>query len=251
MEAYDGIDIRHGDCLKVMEAIPDASIDMILCDPPYGTTRCRWDEVIPFEPMWEQYKRVAKDNAAIVLFGAEPFSSRLRMSNLEMYRYDWIWDKIKGTGFLNAKKQPMRNHEVISVFYRRQCTYNPQMTYGHERKKTFRSRHLHTEVYGKTDKDYSYDSDKRYPRSIQKFNTDTQNSSLHPTQKPVALLEYLIRTYTNEGQTVLDNAMGSGSTGVACIRTNRRFVGIELDQGYYDIARNRLDAESAQGRFVL
>lgn len=230
-----------GDCLELMQQLPDKSIDMILCDLPYGTTRCKWDIVIPFEPLWEQYNRIIKDNGAIVLFGTEPFSSRLRLSNLKMYKYDWIWDKVKGTGFLNAKKQPMRNHELISVFYKKQCIYNPQKTTGHVKKTSFRKKELQTDVYGEIKKDSYYSSTERYPRSIQVFSTDTQKSALHPTQKPVALLEYFIKTYTNEGEIVLDNCMGSGSTGVACLNTKRAFIGMEFDENYYKIAEKRIE----------
>jgi DNA modification methylase len=233
--------IYNEDCLIGMKRIPDKSIDMILCDLPYGTTNCKWDTIIPFEPLWEQYERIIKDNGAIVLTGSEPFSSMLRMSNLKLFKYDWIWDKVKGTGFLNAKRQPMRNHEIVSVFYRKQCTYNPQKTHGHRLKKSFRAKHLQTDVYGEMKNDYLYESTDRYPRSIQVFSTDTQNSSLHPTQKPIALFEYLIKTYTNEGETILDNCMGSGTTAIACINTNRQYIGFELDKGYYDIAVKRID----------
>ena len=237
------IQLYQGDCLEIMKDIPDKSIDLILCDLPYGTTACKWDIIIPFELLWSQYNRVTKDNGAIVLFGAEPFSSSLRLSNIKNYKYDWIWDKVKGTGFLNAKRQPMRNHELISVFYKNQCTYNPQKTTGHKMKKSFRSKELQTDVYGEMKNNYLYESTERYPRSIQIFSTDTQNSSLHPTQKPVMLLEYLIKTYTNERDTILDNCMGSGSTGVAARNLNRRFVGIELEKKYFDIARKRINGE--------
>jgi len=237
--------VMHGDCLEVMKNIPDGSIDMILCDLPYGTTQCKWDVVIPFEPLWAQYKRVIKDNGAIVLFGSEPFSSALRMSNIKNYKYDWIWDKIKGTGFLNAKRQPMRNHEIVSVFYKKQCTYNPLKTKGHNKKESFRAKHLQTEVYGDMKNDYSYSSTERYPRSIQVFSTDTQNSSIHPTQKPVALMEYLIKTYTNEGEVILDNAAGSGTTGIACINTNRRYFLIEKDEKYFDVINERIGNHTA------
>lgn len=205
-----------------------------------STTQCKWDIIIPFEPLWKQYNRIIKDNGAIVLFGTEPFSSHLRLSNLKNYKYDWIWDKVKGTGFLNAKKQPMRNHELVSVFYKKQCTYNPQKTYGHKKKKSYRSKDLQTEVYGEMKNDYTYESTERYPRSIQVFSTDTQNSSLHPTQKPVALIEYFIRTYTDEGDTVLDSCCGSGTTGVACINTNRKCILIEKEKYYFDLSKNRI-----------
>ncbi len=233
-------ELWQGDCLKLMKDVPDKSVDCIITDLPYGTTQCKWDSIIPFEPLWEQYNRIIKENGAIVLFGTEPFSSHLRLSNLKNYKYDWIWDKVKGTGFLNAKRQPMRNHELISVFYKKQCTYNPQKTYGHKKKKSYRSKDLQTDVYGEMKNDYIYESTERYPRSIQVFSTDTQNSSLHPTQKPVALIEYLIKTYTNEGEIVLDSCMGSGTCGVACRNLNRRFIGIEMDEKYFAIAKERI-----------
>lgn len=232
--------VTQGDCLDVMLQIPDKSVDMILCDLPYGSTQCKWDVIIPFDLLWAEYNRVIKDNGAIVLFGSEPFSSALRLSNVKNYKYDWIWDKVKGTGFLNAKRQPMRNHELVSVFYKKQCTYNPQKTTGHKLKKSCRSKELQTEVYGEMSKDYIYESTERYPRSIQVFSTDTQNSSLHPTQKPVALCEYLIKTYTNEGEVVLDNCLGSGTTAVAAINTNRHFIGIEREPDYVAIANQRI-----------
>lgn len=237
------IELWQGDCLELMKDIPDKSVDMILTDLPYGTTQCKWDTIIPFEPLWQQYNRVIKDNGAIVLFGTEPFSSHLRLSNLKKYKYDWIWDKVKGTGFLNAKKQPMRNHELISVFYKKQCTYNPQKTLGHVKKKSYRRKELQTDVYGEMKNDYTYESTERYPRSIQVFSTDTQISSLHPTQKPVALCEYMIKTYTNSGDTVLDSCMGSGTTGVAAKNLGRKFIGIELDEKYFEIAKNRIIKE--------
>lgn len=233
--------IYNMDCLEGMKRIDDKSIDMLLCDLPYGTTQCKWDTIIPFDELWKQYNRIIKDNGAIVLFGSEPFSSHLRLSNLKMFKYDWIWDKVKGTGFLNAKRQPMRNHEIISVFYKKQCLYNPQKTTGHKLKQSYRRKELQTEVYGEMKNDYYYESTERYPRSIQIFSTDTQNSSLHPTQKPVALCEYLIKTYTNEDEIVLDNCIGSGTTAVACINTNRKYIGFELDENYYNIATERIN----------
>lgn len=232
--------IYNEDCLLGMQRIPSHSMDAIICDLPYGKTQSKWDIIIPFEPLWEQYKRIIKANGAIVLFGAEPFSSCLRLSNIGWYKYDWIWDKNKGSGFLNANKQPLRYHELISVFYKKQCTYHPQKTFGHERKKTFRSKTLQTEVYGTMNRDFYYDSTERFPRSIQVFKTDTQNSSLHPNQKPLRLLEYLVKTYTNEGEIVLDNCLGSGTTAVACINTNRHFVGFEKLEKYYGIACKRV-----------
>lgn len=233
--------ILHGDCLELMKDIPAGSIDMILCDLPYGTTQCKWDTIISFESLWPLYLKAIKPEGAILLFGAEPFSSLLRLSNLKMFKYDWIWDKVKGTGFLNAKRQPMRNHEIISVFYNKLSVYNPQKTFGHINKKSFRTKHLQTDVYGEMTNDYTYDSTERYPRSIQVFSTDTQNSSLHPTQKPVALCEYLIKTYTNPGDTVLDNCSGSGTTAIACINTGRNFICMEKDEGYYKKSVERVE----------
>ena len=230
----------EGDCLKIMPQIPTGSINMILCDLPYGTTRCDWDTAIPLELLWEQYKRIIKPNGAIVLTGCEPFSSLLRISNLDMFKYDWIWDKVKGTGFLNAKRQPMRNHEIVSVFYEGQSVYNPQMTSGHCRKTAFRLEKSQTEVYGKMKNNLQYDSTDRYPRSIQIFSMDTQKEHLHPTQKPVALFEYLIRTYTNESDTVLDNCAGSGTTAVAAKRCGRNSILIEQSPEYCQVIRNRM-----------
>lgn len=230
----------NGDCLELMKEIPEGSVDLILTDPPYGTTQCKWDSVLSFVLMWDGIKRVRKVTTPTVLFGSEPFSSTLRISNLKEFKYDWIWDKRKGTGFLNAKKQPLRYHEIISVFYEKQCLYIPQKTFGHKRKSTLRKGGMNTDVYGNMDKDTPYNSTERYPRSILEFSTDTQKSSSHPTQKPVALLEYLIKTYTNEGDTVLDFTAGSFSTAIACVNTNRKFIGIELDENYFDVGVNRV-----------
>ena len=240
------LNLIHGDCLIEMQSIPDKSIDAIICDLPYGTTACRWDTVIPFELLWSQYERVIKDDGAIVLFGAEPFSSLLRLSNLKLYKYDWVWRKTHPKGHLNAKKQPMRAHEVMSVFYKKQCLYNPQKTTGHARKvaKTSYIKESNGDsVYGKEVRDTAYDSTERYPTSVQTFSNADLTNVLHPTQKPLELLEYLVKTYTNEGDTVLDNTMGSGTTGVACINLKRGFVGIEMDDNYFEIAKKRI-AES-------
>lgn len=237
------IDMVFGDCIEVMKSMAQSSVDMVLCDLPYGTTKSKWDIVIPFNDLWTCYRRVVKPNGAIVLFGAEPFASELRLSNKKMYKYDWVWDKVKGTGFLNAKKQPMRNHETISVFYDYQCTYNPQKTSGHARKAAFKGAHLQTDVYGKMRGGVAYDSTERYPRSIQAFSTDTQKSAIHPNQKPVNLLRFLIRTYTNEGDTVLDNCAGSGSVGVACIEENRNCFLIEKDRKHYENMIKRINSK--------
>ena len=242
----------HGDCLEIMKNIEDESIDMILCDLPYGTSACKWDSVIPFEPLWKQYIRIIKPFGAIVLFGSEPFSSALRLSNLDMYKYDWKWEKPNGANFLNFKYQPAKVHEDIMVFGKSATSYskngnmiyNPQMTEGTPyNQKSGQQRQDNGHVLGSTVRSpikqvYTENNGTRYPRSIQRFPLD--KDKLHPTQKPVALLEYLIKTYTNESNIVLDNCMGSGSTGVACINTNRRFIGIELDENYFNIAKERI-----------
>lgn len=232
-----------GDCLKLMPSIPDKSVDCILTDLPYEqTAQNRWDRVIPFEPMWEQYKRIAKDNAAIILFASGMFTAELMLSNKQMWRYNLIWEKTQPTGFLNAKKMPLRSHEDICVFYRKLPTYNPQKTVGHVRKVS-KAEH---KVNCRKTTDYgehglaTYDSSERYPRSVWLFSKDTQKSALHPTQKPLALIEELVKTYTNEGDLVLDSCMGSGTTGVACSRLNRRFIGIEQQSEYFEAAKERI-----------
>ena len=231
------IDLKHGDCLELMKDIPDKSIDMILCDLPYGTTQNKWDTVIPLNDLWNQYKRIIKDNGAIVLFSQPPFDKILACSNLKMFRYEWIWQKENSTGFLNAKKMPLKIHENILVFYKKLPTYNPQMRLGFKPYRCKQGRH--TTNYGDYKRGHLTESNgERYPIDIINFQREV---SLHPTQKPVALLEYLIKTYTNESETVLDNCMGSGSTGVACVNTNRNFIGFELDENYFDIAKTRIN----------
>lgn len=237
-----GFWLMHGDCLERMGEIPDCSVDMVLADPPYGTTACKWDSVIPLDQMWVQLNRIIKPNGVIVITAAQPFTSVLVCSNLGMFKYDWVWEKPSAKGHLNAKKQPMRAHESVLVFYNKQPTYNPEMTDGHVRKVSFKRKELNSDVYNKNTSDVSYDSTKRYPRSVQLVKQDTQKSSLHPTQKPVALMEYLIKTYTKEGDFVLDFTMGSGTTGVACANTWRKFIGIELDLNYFNIALERIEA---------
>ena len=236
------IDLRHGDCLELMKDIPDGSVDMILADLPYGTTQCRWDTIIPFEPLWDQYKRIIKDNGAIVLFGSEPFSSALRMSNIKDYKYDWIWEKSRPSGHLNAKKRPLKITESISVFYKKQSVYNPQglISGFFDNNRPWREKYSRRDdsVYG-NQKKQSISEFTNYPKDVLKYS-NPNNGRLHPTQKPVALLEYLIKTYTNEGDLVLDNVAGSGSTGVACQNTNRNFIGIELDEDYFEIAKKRI-----------
>lgn len=234
------ITLLKGDCLELMKSVPDKSIDLILCDLPFGMTRASWDIPLDLTMLWNEYDRIIKDNGAICLFAIEPFASRLRLSHIQTYKYDWIWDKVKSTGFLNAKKQPLRCHEVICVFYKKQCTYNPQKTQGHV-KKSAKRKQTGTDLYNPGNKETVYESTERYPRSIQVFSSDVQKSALHPTQKPVALLEYLIKTYTDECDVVLDNCMGSGSTGVACINTNRVFIGMEKDDKYFEIASERIN----------
>ena len=237
--------LYHGDCLEVMKSIPDKSVDAIITDPPYGTTACKWDAVIPFEPMWEQLKRIAKDMAAIVLFGSQPFTSALVMSNPDMFKYEWVWEKDKPSNFALSNKQPMKYHENIMIFnskvyYKRETgnhkPMNGQAKYGRTYNKSVPSLDVKERyVGGKTT---------RNPSSVQKFNTCKHNSKdksgLHPTQKPVALMEYLIKTYTQEGETVFDFTMGSGTTGVACANTGRKFIGIELDAGYFKTAQERV-----------
>ena len=236
------IDLRLGDCLELMKDIPDKSIDAIIADLPYGTTACKWDTIIPFEPLWEQYNRIIKDNGAIVLFGTEPFSSLLRTSNLKAYRYDIIWEKSRFTNFLFVKKQIAKIHENISVFYKKQPTYNPQMEKGEPyfRKGTGKPKTKDLMDKPAIDNGKKNEGGDRYPKSIQKFPFHNVGN-YHPTQKPVALLEFLIKTYTNEGETVLDNCMGSGTTGVACINTNRNFIGMELNDKYFEIAKKRVE----------
>lgn len=242
MRITDKIEIYHGDCRDIIPQLKQRGIKVsaVIADPPYGTTQCSWDSIIPLDEMWEVIDMVTEENTPIILFGAEPFSSAVRMSNITNYKYDWVWDKIKGTGFLNAKKQPMRNHENIMVFYKKQCIYNPQKTKGHKLKVSFRGKHNQTEVYGSMNNDNHYDSTERYPRSIQEFSSDTQNSSLHPTQKPVSLLEYLALTYTDPSGVILDFCMGSGSMGVACYNTGRGFIGIEKGINEFNVAADRI-----------
>lgn len=235
--------IYNMDCLEGMKLITDKSIDCIICDLPYGTTSCKWDTVIPFEPLWEQYNRIIKDNGAIVLFGSEPFSTELRHSNLKMFRYDWIWNKQQtGNPFL-AKVQPLKIHETISVFSKMKSTYIPQMRQGKMRKKGGYQKD--SELYGKQN-EYSTTNDQYYPVSILDYSNCNKKGRLHPTQKPVGLLEYLIKTYTNEGDIVLDNCMGSGTTAIAAINTNRHFIGFELNKDYYDIANKRIEEKEKE-----
>ena len=232
------IKLIHGDCLEKMKDIPDKSIDMILCDLPYNSTACKWDVVIPFEPLWEQYERIIKDNGAIVLTGNEPFSSHLRLSNLKNYKYDWKWDKVRGSNFATVKIRPFNSFEDVMVFYKKQPTYNPQMWEGkpYEQKQGYVGEAKQT---GLKRKSVVTKSDgRRYPLSIIRFSKE---SGLHPTQKPIQLLEYLIKTYTNEGDLVLDNCAGSFSTAIACLNTKRSFIGIEKDAHYFQVGKDRVE----------
>lgn len=238
-----------GDCREILPTLQ--KVDACITDPPYGTTQCAWDAVIPLDEMWAALAHVVDREVPVALFGSEPFSSYLRASNIKRFKYDWIWYKPKGTGFLNAKKQPLRCHELISVFSDGPARYYPQKTAGHERKTTFRAAHMQTDVYGKMSGGYHYDSTERYPRSVLTLSSDTQNSSLHPTQKPVALMQYLILTYTQPGEAVLDFTMGSGTTGVACAIERRHFIGIEREPKYFEIACRRIeDAQRQQRMFA-
>jgi site-specific DNA-methyltransferase (adenine-specific) len=242
------IDLRLGDCLDIMPTIPAGSVDMVLCDLPYGTTACKWDSVIPFEPLWREYRRICKPNAAVVLTASQPFTSALVMSNPKMFRYEWIWRKQKPTGFLDARRKPLKDHESILVFCSVAARYNPQGLFpvnilSGRKNKAARG------VYGDVASSDYIQREGGFPRSVVEFATDTSNP--HPTAKPVPLFEYLIRTYTNEGDTVLDNTMGSGTTGVACRNTGRRFIGIERDPTYFDIAQKRIETAAPQGAFFL
>jgi site-specific DNA-methyltransferase (adenine-specific) len=234
------IKLLHGDCLELMKDIPNGSIDAIITDPPYGTTACKWDSVIPFEPMWSELKRIIKPNGAIVLFGSQPFTSALIMSNSKMFKYEWIWHKSHPTGFASSKKRTMKYHENILIFYKKQPTYIPQMTKG-------KPNHWNVNKAGKVkntqpalNEVININKDNKFPNSVLYFSSPNRNGILHPTQKPVELIEYFIKTYTNENETVLDFTMGSGTTGVACKNLNRNFIGIELDEGYFNIAKERI-----------
>lgn len=256
----------NGDCFEVMKSIPDKSVDMVLTDPPYGTMSCKWDSVIPFDKMWQHLNRVIKDNGAIVLFGGEPFSSMLRMSNIKHYKYDWIWKKQKAGSFAVGKYRPLGYHENISVFGYDKINYYPQMI----PRKSDRVKQAHKSNYkgfstgandnliftkAQENRDFKmYNADFKLPSTVLEFNSVVSNSKekvAHPTQKPVALLEYLIKTYTLENETVLDFTMGSGSTGVACVNTNRDFIGIELDDKYFNIAKDRIEMAQKEVQNVI
>jgi DNA modification methylase len=255
-EIINNIELYNADCFDVMPMIADKSIDCIIADLPYGTTACKWDSVLPFDKLWEQYKRIIKDNGAIVLFGSEPFSSHLRMSNIKMYKYDWIWNKVNGANFMNIKNRPFKTHENIIIFSNgNNFTFNPIRV---SRSKKSLKRHpsnkehivkrlnMNTEHYNLKNNNISctllYDDGKKHPIDLIEFQiAEKQRYTIkHPTKKPVALLEYLIKTYTNENELILDNTMGSGTTGVACQNTNRKFIGIEKETNYFDIAVKRI-----------
>ena len=231
------IDLRQGDCLEEMETLADSSIDMILTDPPYGITACKWDSIIPLEPMWDQIKRITKKDGAIVMTACQPFTTSLIASNMSGFKYCWTWNKGRGAGFLNAKKQPLRSCEDVVVFYGSQCTYNPVMRTGFKPYKKSQGR-TKTPNYGKHTGGGSVSNGERYPLTLIEFKRDSDR--IHPTQKPIGLMEYMVKTYTNEGETVLDFTMGSGTTGVAAKNLNRNFIGIELDDSYFAIAKERL-----------
>lgn len=237
------INLMLGDCLERMKEIPDGSVDMVLADPPYGTTACKWDSVVPLDKMWEQLKRVIKPNGAIVLFGQEPFSSFMRVSNIKGYKYDWVWDKVKQGAFATAKFAPLKQHELISVFSKDggKCNYFPQMV---KREKSRTGK-----IYSSSDSASVKYNDgvervytEKYPKTILTESNANNKGKVHPTQKPVELMEYLIKTYTQEGETVLDFVMGSGTTGIACKNTGRKFIGIEKDETYFKIAQDRIAA---------
>lgn len=236
--------VLQGDCLELMKDIPDKSIDMILCDLPYGTTRNNWDSIISLELLWEQYNRIIKDNGAIVLTAQTPFDKVLGVSNLNLLKYEWIWEKSRPSGHLNAKKMPLKNHENVLVFYKKLPVYNPQFTIGspnHIKEGHIRKSNATNNNYGYFKNTVQISTEQKYPKSIQCFKQQDPNKILHPTQKPVALFEYLIKTYTNEGDLVLDNCAGSGTTAIACLNTNRNYILMEKEQKYFDIINERVE----------
>lgn len=244
-EMNKDITLLQGDCLELLKSIPDSSLDMVLCDPPYGTTQCKWDSIIPLEEMWKEIKRVMKHSGAVVLFGSQPFTSLLITSNLKQFKYNWVWEKSHAANFMVAKYKPLIKHEDVLVFcFGKIKTYNPQMVTGKPVMKRIgepESERKKDSIYGSKPKVLSNVlSDQYYPSSVQKFSSGAMSKRIHPTQKPVALMEYLIKTYTKEDEIVLDFTMGSGTTGVACINTNRRFIGMEKDEGYFKVAEERI-----------
>ena len=242
------INLMQGDCLELMKGVPDKSVDMILCDLPYGTTACKWDTIIPFEPLWEQYKRIIKDNGAIVLTASQPFTSALVMSNARGFKHSWVWHKKNAGNMLVAKYQPLKTTEDILVFSKNgeRVNYYPILSYGHKDRSKDKMGKQKSDLYGKIKGgEFKHGNNKpadaRYPKHIIEISNATRKGKIHPTQKPVELFEYLIKTYTNEGETVLDNCMGSGTTGVACKNLNRNFIGMELDEEYFNIAKKRIE----------
>ena len=234
------INLMQGDCLERMKEIPDGSVDMILTDPPYGTTACKWDSIIPLEPMWEQLKRVIKPNGAIVMTASQPFTTTLIASNMKMFKYCWVWDKVKPSTGLHAKIMPLRSTEDIVIFGKGKTLYNPQMI--SKRLRVEDKNDSNGETFGGARVKRKHNNNGLgYPKNLLTISNANQKGRVHPTQKPVALMEYLIKTYTNENETVLDFTMGSGSTGVACVNTSRKFIGIELDETYFNIAKERLE----------
>lgn len=239
------IDLKLGDCIKLMNDIEDNSIDLILCDLPFQKTKNKWDKIIPFEKLWKQYERIIKENGVIILFGQGSFYIDLVNSNRSQFRYDLVWDKQLTTGFLNSNRQPLRKHEQIAVFYKKQPTYNPIFTKGqplHGKGKKYKTSDIKNQNYGKFDMldDYRKGNTEKYPTSIISIQKIHPSKTVHPTQKPVELMQYLIETYTNPGEYVLDNCMGSGTVGIACLNSNRSFIGIEIDENYYNLASNRI-----------
>ena len=241
-----GSALFQGDCLDIMPLIPDKSIDMILADLPYGTTACKWDTIIPFEPLWKQYKRIIKDNGAIVLTASQPFTSALVMSNPDWFKYEWIWEKSHPTGFASSKYNPLKYHESVLIFCEGKTVYNPQMTKGkpnHSMGKIVNGGQIKSESQVNITAIQSQQSENKFPKSVQKFS-NPRFKGMHPTQKPVALFEYLLKTYSNENMTIFDPCMGSGTTGVACKNLNRNFIGIEKDDNYFKIAEQRINART-------
>jgi site-specific DNA-methyltransferase (adenine-specific) len=232
-----------GDCLEVMKGIPDKSVDLVLTDLPYGTTQCKWDSVIPFNRLWEQYERIIKSNGLIILTGSQPFTSALILSNPKMFKYCMIYKKTKATGFFDAKKRPLNDYEDICVFYKKQPTYNPQMSVAKKIYKRGFVQRKKSDCYGEEKNFEQKESGQRYPKRIIEIQNADTSGIKHPTQKPVSLFEYLIMTYTNESDLILDNCIGSGTTAVACIKTKRNFIGIEQDDEYCEIAQRRLAQE--------
>jgi site-specific DNA-methyltransferase (adenine-specific) len=235
------INLFNGDCLGVMDNIPDGSVDLVLTDPPYGTTACAWDSIIPLEPMWSQLKRIIKPNGAIVLFGSQPFTTTLISSNIDMFKYCWVWEKNFSTNFLHAKRQPLRKTEDIIVWIKGTSFYYPIKTEGNPPTRSAKGSSTGNLWSGSSTHNYVGGDTTRFPSNILKFDAHDPKKRLHPTQKPVPLMEYLIKTYSNEGDVILDNVMGSGTTGIACINTNRKFIGIEMDFEYFEMAKNRID----------